>query len=238
MRSVHVEAPQFEKREGQIAEKPWFSHTTTFNQDGWLTEQIDRKPDGSEWRIVNEYSDFYKLLATRIYNPSGDSAEMRYIYDDEGRLVAEQNITPDGKVTTPTTYAYDSGGGKIKVQEFDFSGEANVNISIEGTCAAISADGVKRIETHYDDRGELVDVKVFNTAGSLVRRVEITRDKRGNALEEIQYAGDVVPFGPCASGSCSAEEMAALTEEQKAELVAEIARLFSPGTAISKRTYI
>ena len=155
MRSVHVEAPQFEKRDGQIAEKPWFSHTTTFNQDGWLTERIDRNPDGSEWRIVNDYSDFCKLLATRIYTPSGAlSGELRYIYDDEGRLVAEQHRTQDGKVTAPTTYAYDSGGGKIKIQEFDFSGEANVSIGIEGTAAAISADEVKRIETRYDDRGQ------------------------------------------------------------------------------------
>jgi antitoxin component YwqK of YwqJK toxin-antitoxin module len=237
-RSVHVETARFEEQDGQIAEKPWFSHTTTFNQDGWLSEQINRNPDGSEWRIVNDYSDSCKLLATRIYNPSGAlSSEMGYSYDNEGRLVAQQHITQDGKVTTPTTYAYDSGGGKIKIQEFDFSGEANVMIGIEGTSTSISADEVKRIETRYDDRGEAVDVKAFNTAGSLVSRVEITRDERGNPLEETQYAGDVVPFGPCASGSCSTEEMAALTEEQKAELAAELARLFSPGTAMSKHTH-
>jgi hypothetical protein len=237
-RSVHVETARFEEQDGQIAEKPWFSHTTTFNQDGWLSEQINRNPDGSEWRIVNDYSDSCKLLATRIYNPSGAlSSEMGYSYDNEGRLVAQQHITQDGKVTTPTTYAYDSGGGKIKIQEFDFSGEANVMIGIEGTSTSISADEVKRIETRYDDRGEAVDVKAFNTAGSLVSRVEITRDARGNPLEETQYAGDVVPFSHCASGSCSTEEMAALTEEQKAELVAELARLFSPGTAISKRIH-
>jgi hypothetical protein len=237
-RSVHVETAQFEEQDGQIAEKPWFSHTITFNQDGWLTERIDRNPDRSEWRIVNDYSDSCKLLATRTYDPSGAlSGEVRYIYDDEGRLVAEQHITQDGKVSAPTTYAYDSGGGKIKIQEFDFSGEANVMIGIEGTNTSISADEVKRIETRYDDRGEAVDVKVFNTAGSLVSRVEITRDARGNPLEETQYAGDVVSFGPCASGSCSTEEMAALTEEQKAELAAELARLFSPGTAMSKQTH-
>jgi len=207
-------------------------------QDGWLTEQINRNPDGSEWRIVNDYSDSCKLLATRIYNPSGAlSSETGYTYDDEGRLVAQQNITQDGKETTPTTYAYDSGGGKIKIQEFDFSGEANVWIGIEGTTTSISAEEVKRIETRYDDRGEAVDVRAFNTAGALVSRVEITRDARGNPLEETQYAGDVVPFGPCASGSCSAEEMAALTEEQKAELAEELARLFSPGTAMSKHIH-
>ena len=237
-RSVHVETAQFEEQDGQVEEKPWFSHTTTFNQNGWLTEQINRNPDGSEWRTVSDYSDSCKLLATKTYDPSGAlSGEVRYIYDDEGRLVAEQHITQDGKVTTPTTYAYDGTGGKIKIQEFDFSGEANVLIGIEGTSTSIGAGEVKRIETRYDDRGEAIEVKVFNTAGSLVGRVEITRDVRGNPLEETQYVGDVIPFGPCASGACSTEEMAALTEEQEAELAAEIARLFSPGAVMSKHTH-
>jgi YD repeat-containing protein len=234
---VHVETAQFEEQDGQVAEKPWFSHTMTFNRDGWLTEQINRNPDGSEWRTVNDYSDSSQLLATRTYDPSGAlSGEVRYAYDDHGRLVAEQHIARDGKVTTPTTYAYD-GGGKIKIQELDFSGEANVMVGIEGTSTSIGAGEVKRIETRYDDRGGAVEVKVFNTAGSLVSRVEITRDARGNPLEETQYVGDFFPFGPCASDSCSTEEMAALTEEQKAELAAEVARMFSPGTAMSKHTH-
>jgi hypothetical protein len=236
--SVLVETAQFEEQNGRVTEKPWFGHTSIFNQDGWLTEQINRNPDGSEWRTVSDYSDSFKLLVTRTYDPSGAlSGEVRYIYDDEGRLVAEQHVTQDGKVSMPTTYAYDIGGGKIKIQELDFPGEANVLIGIEGTSTSIDAGEAKRMETRYDDRGEAVEVKVFNTAGSLASRVEITRDTRGNPLEETQFVGDVIPFGPCASDSCSTEEMAALTEEQKAEIAAEIARLFSPNTAMSKHTH-
>jgi hypothetical protein len=235
---VQLETARFEEQDKQLAEKPWFSHAITFNQDGWLTEQINRNPDGSEWRTVNDYSDSCKLLATKTFDPLGAlSGEVRYSYDDDGKLVAEQHITKDGKVIAPTTYSYDSGGGKIKIQEFDFSGEANVMIGIEGTSTSISAVEVKRIETRYNDRDDAVDVKVFNTAGLLISRVTITRDTRGNPLEETQYAGDVVPCGPCASGSCSTKEVAALAEEQKAELAAELARLFSPGTPMSKHTH-
>lgn len=166
VRSVHVETAQFEEQDGRVAEKPWFSHTTTFNRDGWLTEQINRNPDGSAWRTVSDYSDSCKLLVTRTYDPSGAlSGEVRYIYDDEGRLAAEEHVTQDGKVTTPTTYAYDSGGGKIKIQELDFSAEANVLIGIEGTSTSVSAGEAKRVETRYDGRGEAVEVKVFNNAG-------------------------------------------------------------------------
>jgi hypothetical protein len=177
--SVLVETAQFEEQAGQITEKPWFSHTKTFNQDGWLIEQTSRDPDGSEWRTISDYSDSGKLLRTRSHKPSGALvADVRYIYDGEERLVAEQHITQDGKVTTPTTYAYDIGGGKMKIQELDFSGEANVMVGIEGTSTSIGAGEVKRIETRYDNRGEAVEVKVFNAAGSLISRVEITLDVR------------------------------------------------------------
>src|SRR5687767_9330013 len=102
--SVLVETAQLEKHADQITETPWFSHTMTFNQDGQLTEQTNRNPDGSEWRTVSDYSDSGMLLATRSYEPSGALAsEVRYIYDGQERLVAEQQITQDGKVTTPTT---------------------------------------------------------------------------------------------------------------------------------------
>src|SRR4030095_853589 len=236
--SVLVETAKFEEQAGHITEKPWFSHTMTFNQDGWLTEQTNRNPDGSEWRTISDYSESGKLLRTRNYELSGALVdEVTYVYDSEERLVAEQHITQDGKVTTPITYAYDISGGKTKIQELDFPGEANVMLIIEGTSSSIGAAEVKRIETRYDDRGEAVEVKAFNTAGSLITRVEITRDLRGNPLEETQYVGDVVPFGPCGSGSCSTEEMKSLTEEQKAEFAVAVAQLFSPGTAMSKHSH-
>ena len=111
--SVLVETAQFEDQAGQITEKPWFSHTMNFNKDGRLTLQINRNPDGSEWRTVSDYSDSGKLLATRTYESSGALiTELRYVYDVEERLVAEQHVTQDGKVTTPITYTTTSSAEK------------------------------------------------------------------------------------------------------------------------------
>src|SRR5258705_4026526 len=234
VKSVYVETARLDDQGGQLTEHRWLSHTTTFNQDGWLIEQVNRNPDSSEWRTINDYSDSGKLLTTRGYDPSGMlSSEVRCIYDDEGRLVAEHYIMRDGKVTTPTTYTYDNKGRKIKIQELEFSGEARVMVGIEGTNTAISAGAAKRVETRYDDLGEAVEVKVFNAGGVLVSRVEITRDARGNPLEETHYVGDVAPFGPSTSGSCSTEKMGALPEEETVESAGEVARLFAPGTAMS-----
>ena len=70
VKSVRVETAEFEDRDGQIVEKLWLSSTTTFNQDGWIIEQVNRNPDGSEWRTVHDYSDAGKLQATRGYDAS------------------------------------------------------------------------------------------------------------------------------------------------------------------------
>lgn len=237
VKSVRVETAEFENSDGQIVEKPWLSDTTTFNQDGWIIEQVSRNPDGSEWRTVNDYSDAGRLHATRGYDASGlPNSEVRYIYDDELRLVSEQHHNLDGTVTTPTTYAYDQGR-KVKIEDFDFSSESNVMIGVEGTNTCISAADAKRVETKYDHQGEAVAVRVFNSDGMVVSRIEIVRDALGNPLEEIQYVGDVFPLSLCASGSCSTEEIAGLTEEQNAEVTKEIAQLFSPGAPMSNHAH-
>lgn len=233
VQNMLIETAEFEARDGQMVEKPSFSYSYTFNSDGQLVEQSHRNPDGSEWRAVSDYSNSGNLLATKnLDHTSTLHSEVRYIYDANDRLVAEQHVTPDGRVTTPTTYAYDDAGGKVKTQELDSHENTNMMIGIEGTSTIINATGAKRVESRYD-RGEVIEVRVFNVDGALVSKVEITRDARGNPLEETQYIGDVFSFGPCASDSCSTEEMAALSEEQKAE----VAQLFSAGTVMSKNTH-
>jgi hypothetical protein len=230
---VQIVTALFEEQDGQIIEKPSFSYAITFNKPGQVVEQVNRNPDGSEWRAVNDYSDSGHLLAARSFDSKGAlNSEVRYIYDANGRLAAEQHVTRDGVVTTPTTYAYDDAGGKTKIEEHDFPGDANMMIGIEGVTFVNAADA-RRVHSRYDERDEVVEVRIFNIDGVLVGRVEIARDARGNSLEETHYIGDAFAFHACASDSCSVEEMVALTEEQKAE----VAQVFPPGSVMSKHTH-
>lgn len=238
VKHVLAETVRFEKSDGQIVEKPWFSHAITFNSDGQIIEQVNRNLDGSEWRSVNHYSNSGDLLATRSFDSSGAPyGELRYIYAEDGKLVAEQEVSPEGTVTTKTTYIYDDLGEKVKIQKLDFHGEGTLILGVEHTSTFVNADRADRVESRYDDRGEVVEARVFDVDGALLSRMEITRDANGNSLEEIQYYGDDVRFGSCTPDSCSTEEMEALTEEQQAELAAEVARLFTPGTVMSKHTH-
>lgn len=236
--SVFAETVRTEEQNGQIAEQPLFSYVYTFNREGQLIEQTIRNPDGSEWRTVNDYSDSGNLLVSRSFDAAGVlHDELRYIYDANDRLTLEQHVSREGKVTTPTTYVYDNAGRRVKIQELDSYGEASMMIGVEGGRTYISASDARRVESRYDEQGDVFEVKVFNAAGALVSRMEITRDARGNPLEETQHIGDDFPLSLCASDSCSTEDMSALSEEQKAEFVAEAARLFSPGTVLSRHTH-
>ncbi|MDQ3585871.1 MAG: hypothetical protein M3407_08885 [Acidobacteriota bacterium] len=233
VRSVQIETAQLEEQDGQQVEQHSFIHSYAFDPDGRLVEYAAHNPDGSTWRTVNDYSDAGQLLATRNFDSSGQPVGgVSYAYDQEGRLIAERVIAPDGTQTTPTTYVYDDENRQTKIQTLDVMEETNLMIGIEDTNIAINATDAGRIETRYDQQGEAVEVLVYAQDGALVSRVEIKRDERGNPLEEIYYTSDVIPFS-----SCATEEAAALTEEQRAELAAEIARLFAPGTAMSKHEY-
>ena len=233
VQSVRIQSARIEEK----AEKLLFSQSLNFDQEGRLLEQIDGNPDGSLWSTIYNYSNSGRLMAMRSYDASGVlNGEWTYFYDDDGRLKAEHYLTQYGEVRTPTTYAYDSEGKKTKIQEYDFAEESNVLIGIEGTQTSVTAGDARRVETTYDSRGAAIRVNIFNSEGDLVRRVEIKRDVLGNPLEETQYVGDVFRFSSCGTDSCSLENLGPLNEEQQAEL-AEVARLFSPGTAMSTHTH-
>ena len=154
VKNVQIATAQLEKQDEQIVEKPRFSHTIIFNKSGQVIEQLNRNPDGSEWRTVNDYSDSGNLLATRSFDSTGVlNREVRYIYDANNRLTAEQHVDLDGGVTTPTTYAYNDAGGKLKINEPDFPGETDMMIGIEGVNLVINAAEARRVQGHYQAVG-------------------------------------------------------------------------------------
>jgi uncharacterized membrane protein YkgB len=69
VKNAQIVTVKLEEQDEQIAEKPWFSHTIIFDKSGQVIEQLNRNPDRSEWRTVNDYSDSGNLLATKVLTP-------------------------------------------------------------------------------------------------------------------------------------------------------------------------
>lgn len=214
VKSVRVETAEFREQDGQLVEQAWFSHITAFNELGNIIEYINRNPDGSTFRTVNDYSDAGELIAMKGYDADNNLVhEVVYSYDAQGRLLAEQTVVPDKTATARITYSYDDAGRKTKTQLLDFAPEANVLIGIEGTSTSISAGDAKAIKTRYDEQDEAIEVTVYNADDAVVSRVEIKRDAHGNPLEEIQYVGDIFPFSQCSPAASPIKETPALTAE-------------------------
>lgn len=236
--SAEVEMYRYEEEDGRRVEKPWFTSRLAFNRNGRLTEHVHRNPDGSNWQTRYEYSPSGQLLETKTYDAAGHlSGGVRYTYDVAGRPAAEETISPGGGTATPTVYSYDAGGRRTKIQTLE-PGGGDVMIGVEDSDTSFSAADAHRIETHYDGRGLATRMLAYDRDGALVCRVETGRDDGGRLLEVTHYLGDVVSFGPCPTGACSsAEGQPPMSEEQRAELEAELARLFAPGALMSRQTH-
>jgi hypothetical protein len=240
VKRVEVESIQYLVQEdGKPIEMRGYSPTTIFNRDGWIIEQFHQNPDTSKWGIVNDYSETGKMITTKSYNNSDvPISEMKYIYDDKGRLKDEQYKDENGKITTQTTYIYDGEGRKLKIQELPFIEDAGMLIGMEGINSGIGYSGrISRSETSYNDRGEAIELKIFNSDRTLVGRMAVKWDDSGNPLEVMHYNGDVVEFDEFAPDSEATKEIAALSEEKKAEIKEESSRIFSPGSVMSKNIY-
>ncbi|HMG35393.1 MAG TPA: hypothetical protein VKM94_15750 [Blastocatellia bacterium] len=250
VKTVHVEAVEFEDSDGRLIESPWYKHTIVFDEAGWLMEHVNHMDDNSDWRKINEYSDSGVLIATRVYTDGELSSEVRFRYDERQRLVAEEHQESDGRITTPITYAYDPDGRRTRIEHFECLPEHKEEVEalvddcrrVIGTdetdySISVSASQVECVVTRYDEEDEVVEVKIFNTEGGLLLRVRIERDARGNALEETTYNGDVVPFSPCESGTCSTEESTEATEGENWRIAADVAKAFTPGAAVSRQIH-
>jgi hypothetical protein len=239
VKSAYIEYFNINEENGEFIEKFWFNRSYTFDRDGRVVELRVLNPNGSTWRTIYDYSDDGRIKAVRSYDSSGlsSSAEMQYLYDISNRLIAERAVKNDGSISELATYTYNAEKQKTRIQVFDEpvkeTKDTTVAIGIEGSNISVNAHDAKRIETLYDEKDNPIEVKVFNGENRLVSKVVIVRNERGDPVEEIQYAGEIMPSFECSGPDCSLDREAEMTEEEKAELE----RLFASGTELSKQMF-
>ena len=233
-----IDTRRFVDEDERRIEQAWYGRELAFDRAGNLIEQTFRNADGSTFRTLHERGGDGRLLTTRGYDAAGRLAqETDYVYDAAGRLVAERQITPDGAAVEQATYSYDEQGRKTKTQVFESAPGENVFIGIDDLDFGIGASAASSMETRYDERDLAAEVIMGDAAGALVSRVEIKRDEHGDVLTVTRFNGDVSPFGrrlPDVIANAQAEQ---ITPDQRAEMEAELQRLFGPGTPASVQTY-
>jgi hypothetical protein len=101
VKSMHVLTAALRKQNEASTEQSVSRQMMTFDQNGWLIGQVHCNPDDSVWWIAHDYPSRGKLIGIRFYETEGVlTKEVKFIYDEMDRLVAERHLFSDGTVTT------------------------------------------------------------------------------------------------------------------------------------------
>ncbi len=245
VKTVRIETSEFKEEEGQRIEKPWYARSLAFDPEGNLTEEIHHNSDGSSFRTVYTYDAASGLLAEITHHDGSGAAvsKMVYEYDEEGRKIKEAAVKADNTREVLKTFTYNADGGYIEEQTFDesfFKEDVGIIYGIEGTESSYVVNGTHSIKVVRDAESKPREALFYDIGGVLLNRIVFTYDGEGKLIEETQHAGDVFPFGQC-NVNAPAADITAAEEPQRhvptEEELAEIAKMFAPGTPLLKQVY-
>lgn len=164
------------------------STTTEYSLDGKLLATRISQPDGSEWVTTNTYDTNGRLVNTVSGKLGEPGTEMRYDYDETGRLLTITNSTEPGN---RTNFHYDEQGRKTTTQSFDPETLKRAQNSMYAGSpweAAVGAGiGVPfggNIATIYNGNGQPTEAQIRSSEGRIVSRVVRSYDAHGRIIEE------------------------------------------------------
>src|SRR6266513_495679 len=162
--------------------------TTEYSTDGRVLTIRTTQPDGSEWVTTNIYDTNGHLVKTVSGKLGEPGTEMRYDYDETGRLLTTTNITEPGN---RTNFHYDEQGRKTVVQNFDARTLQRAQSSMYSGSpwdAAVGAGiGVPvggKVTTIYDDNNQPTEAQIRDAEEHIVSRFVRTYDANGRMVEE------------------------------------------------------
>lgn len=161
-----------------------------FNQDGTLSRQSHRNPDGSQWTVNYTYEyQLNQLSAVRLIREDGVVLSTSE-YDNEGGLLRIISHDVDSDRTTEE-YEYDAIGRKTKTKYVDIASQrpdTNYSWGVEGTDTLYSAPGTAKLTTHYNDRDQPIELRFHDASDKVLNLVTFTYDTGGNLIEEVQMS--------------------------------------------------
>ncbi|HUS86734.1 MAG TPA: RHS repeat domain-containing protein [Bacteroidales bacterium] len=135
----------------------------------------------------SKHKDFSDRSVTYKYDSLGNEIKMNpsgtvYEYDEKGNIIVETDRNQDGAILFKKYYQYDEQGRLLSTT----STQAIIQFLSEG----------QSFETKYDDRMNIVQVKIFNFSGELERtdQFKYQYDELGNWVKKIKYIDSIPKF--------------------------------------------
>jgi len=176
------------------------NHIYTFNENGYITDEIRDKSEGSshKYEKKTKYNDSGKTMEYRYYRDDVLYLLEYFFYNDEGRLIEKKSYGSDGLMAYVNTFYYDStGNAKIYRTEGDlflsatakFDELGNLIEYVQFNILDSSSIIIHNLDTAFisilDKNGNIIEKRAFNGKGVLERK-EIF-DSYGNRTEKIYY---------------------------------------------------
>jgi hypothetical protein len=162
--------------------------TTEYSTDGRVLTIRTPLLDGSQWVSSNIYDTNGHLVKTVSGKLGEVDTEIRYDYDDTGRLLTTANSSETGN---RTNFHYDEHGRKTAVQQFDTRALQRAQSSIYSgspwEAAVGSGIGVPvggHITIIYDGNDQPTEAQIRDGEDHLVSRIVRTYDANGRLVEE------------------------------------------------------
>ncbi len=157
-----------------------------YGQKGELLGEQHKSYDG---RLLSEKKyEYSKGLLQRQYSYLGDKAiaSSEYIYDNEGRLIEENQYTGGGQKTAVITYEYDENGNQSKITTANGDGVVRLYEVNE-----YEAGEIIRTTYHYPDGStDGFTFYDYNRSGLLMTKASYDGDDKLVRKEEFLYNDD------------------------------------------------
>lgn len=183
---VHTRIIEISRGIGDL-EKPRFSQIVFYDPKGNKSEEEQYNADGSlSIKTIFTY-EAGRLLQVNSYTSTNVFlSRIEYRYDAKGRLIEETSYDVNGEGSRQKSFSYNASGKRI--EDYIFAADLGNTYEIEGIL--YNAAGSSLIESVYDTADRLTEVHFYDDDRSLIFKVIMLYDSKGNLVEDAQYTGD------------------------------------------------
>lgn len=148
-----------------------------------------------------QYDDQSRLIVRKVKSATDGEKEFRFKYDENGRLISEEELDKDGNMVSRVDSEYDEEGKETVVAKYNKEGKIVSLLRSEydelgRLSRRVSKGFYTRISTYdYDEAGRLTEEALSDENGFVISRNRMEYDNDGRLVEETVYETDLSRSG-------------------------------------------